>query len=238
MKKFWISALKWLRTAFLAGIFVVVPIGISIWILIWIFNSVDGLLGPLVKHIFGRNIPGVGFGFTIVVIFVVGAIMSNVLGKRLVRWGEHQLGKVPLLNRVYGTLRDIFQSFSGNETRGFMQVVLVEFPSKGMHSIGFITNEAKDKNGKKIINVFIPHAPNPMTGYMQIVGEESITRTNISIEEGLKLVVSVGRICPPNLGEAISSIQPQVDSGATTVVSQPPEVKPTDTTKTDKPDLV
>jgi uncharacterized membrane protein len=206
--KFWKALGRWFRRTFIAGILVVVPIGITVWILIWIFNSIDNMLRPLVFKLFGINVPGIGFGITVILIFVIGAIMSNVIGKRLVQWGEGQLGKIPILRQIYLSLREIFQSFSGQKNPGFLQVVLVEFPTKGMRSIGFITNETVDINGKNIINVFIPHAPNPMTGYMEIVGEESITRTNISIEDGLKMVVSAGRMSPKDLKEAMQHSPP------------------------------
>jgi uncharacterized membrane protein len=194
-----------MRTTFIAGLIVMVPIGLTVWILIWIFNGIEGLLAPLVQLVFGHPIPGVGFGITVVLIFVIGAITTNVIGRRLVRWSESMLGKVPIARHLYVAFREVFRGFSEQNASGFLSVVLVEFPAKGMRTIGFITYEAVDKDGKPILNVFIPTAPNPTSGFLEILREEDIIRTNIAVEDALKMVISGGRMSPKNLGENIGS---------------------------------
>ena len=141
--KIWKDILKKLRTMFIAGVVVVVPVGLTVWILLWIFNGVEGLLEPLVHLVFGRPVPGVGFGITVVLIFVVGAITTNVVGRRMIRWGESALGRIPVINRLYIAIKEVFQSFSNPEKTGFMHVVLVEWPIKGMKTVGFITNNGR-----------------------------------------------------------------------------------------------
>lgn len=197
---------------FIAGVVVVVPIGLTVWILLWIFNGVEGLLAPIVQWIFGKPVTGVGFGFTVILIFVVGAIATNVIGRRIVHWGESVLGKVPVVSRLYVAIREIFQSFSNPEKTGFMDVVLVEWPIKGMRTVGFVTNEETDKNGEKFYNVFIPTAPNPTTGFMEIVRASEIVRTNLTVEEGLKMVVSGGRMTPTSIGDTIIGAESQKPS--------------------------
>lgn len=194
-----------MRTTFIAGLIVMVPIGLTVWILIWIFNGIEGLLAPLVQLVFGHPIPGVGFGITVVLIFVIGAITTNVIGRRLVRWSESMLGKVPIARHLYVAFREVFRGFSEQNASGFLSVVLVEFPAKGMRTIGFITYEAVDKDGKPILNVFIPTAPNPTSGFLEILHEEDIIRTSIAVEDALKMVISGGRMSPKNLGENIGS---------------------------------
>ena len=203
--RFWRWLLSKLRTTFIAGLIVVVPIGLTVWILIWIFNGIEGLLAPLVQLVFGRPIPGVGFGVTVVLIFVIGAITTNVIGRRLVRWSESMLGKVPIARHLYVAFREVFRGFSEENAHGFLSVVLVEFPAKGMRTIGFITYEAVDRDGKPVINVFIPTAPNPTSGFLEILREEDIIRTSIAVEDALKMVISGGRMSPKNLGENIGS---------------------------------
>jgi uncharacterized membrane protein len=119
----------------------------------------------------------------------------------MVRWGETLLSKIPISRTVYESIRQVIQSFSENEKSGFLDVVMVEYPRKGIHTIGFVTNEHIDEKGKKLINVFIPTAPNPMTGFIQIVDESEILRTNITVEEALKMVVSAGRMSPKEVGD-------------------------------------
>jgi uncharacterized membrane protein len=199
----WVSVVKWLQQTFLAGIIVVVPIGITVWILIWIFNSIDNILRPLILRIFGINIPGIGFGVTIILIFIIGAIMSNMIGKTVVRWGENMLGKVPVAKHLYLGIKEVFQGFSDYGSTAFLQVVLVEFPAKGMRTIGFITNEETDADNHKVISVFIPTAPNPTTGFVEILREEDIIRTSIPVEDAVKMVVSGGRMAPKDLKDAM-----------------------------------
>ncbi len=198
----WIT--RKLRTYFIAGILVVVPIGVTIWILVLFFNWIDGFLQPLITQIFGRPILGVGFGITLVLIFLIGFIVSNFVGKRLVRYGESLLARVPLAWQLYNGIKQIMESFSAPGKTGFMQVVLVEFPRKGMRTIGFITNESYDKSGEKLLNIFIPTAPNPTSGFLQIAREEEIIRTNISVEEAIRMVVSAGRVSIKEVGDKLS----------------------------------
>lgn len=200
----WRRLIRKLRTMFIAGLIVVVPIGLTIWIIVWLFNSIDGVLQPIILYFYGQSFTGIGIAITLILILVVGAIATNVLGRRMVRWGESMLGKIPVARRLYTALKDVFQSFSDTGTGGFLQVVLIEFPAKGMKTIGFITNEDVDEEGRKLINVFIPTAPNPTTGFLEIVREEDIIRTDISVDDALKMAVSGGRMSPRNLRENVA----------------------------------
>jgi uncharacterized membrane protein len=185
-----------LRTQFLAGILIVVPIGASILILVWLFSAVDSILQPVVMTIFNRSIPGVGFAATIVLIYLTGVFASNVIGKKLIHYGESFLSKVPVFRQLYLGIKQILESFSTPNKTGFMQVVLVEFPRKGMRAIGFVTNELTDTSGKKLFNILIPTAPNPATGFLQLVSEEDIVWTKISVDDAIKMIVSAGRLVP------------------------------------------
>lgn len=198
----WIA--RELRTHFIAGILVVVPLAVTIWIFVWLFNWIDGFLQPLITQIFGRPIPGIGFGITLVLIYLIGVIVSNFVGRRLVRYGESILAKIPLAWQLYNGVKQILQSFSEPGKTGFMQVVLVEFPRKGMRTIGFITNESYDKSGERLLNIFIPTAPNPTSGFLQIAREEEVIRTNISVEEALRMVVSAGRVSIKDVSDKLS----------------------------------
>jgi uncharacterized membrane protein len=201
------AALRWvgrkLRAYFLAGILVTVPLGLTIWILLWIFNGIDSFLQPIVERIFGHTIPGVGFGVTVVLIFIAGVIVSNVLGRRLLRYFESVLMRLPIARYLYNGIRQIMQAFAAPDKTGFMQVVLVEFPRKGIRTLGFITNETPDESGKKLLNIFIPTSPNPTSGYMQIIEEDQVIRTNLSVDEALRMVVSGGRVSPREVSEKL-----------------------------------
>jgi uncharacterized membrane protein len=197
----WSRFLRKFRDILIAGLVVTVPIGLTIWIFAWLFTQIDQLLRPLVKLVFGREIVGVGFGVIVIVVLIVGAIATNNLGKRIIRWGESLLGKIPITRTIYDGIRQIIQSFSDPGKTGFMQVVMVQYPRKGVYTIGFVTNEHIDEAGKKLVNVFVPNSPNPMTGFLHIFDDVDVIRTSITIEEGLKMVVSAGRMSPKDVGD-------------------------------------
>jgi len=191
-----------LRRQFLAGILISIPLGATIIILVWVFNTVDNLLQPLITYIWGHNIPGIGFGVTVVLIYLIGVIAGNILGKRLIRYGESLIGRVPIFRQLYSTIKHIVDSFSAPEKTSFLQVVLVEFPRKGMRAIGFVTNESTDKSGQKLVNVLIPNSPNPMSGFLQIVKEDEVVRTKVSVDQALQMIVSAGRMTPEGVNDA------------------------------------
>jgi len=178
---------KRLRAQFIAGIVIVVPIGAAILILRWLFLSIDNILQPVAQSLLGYTIPGLGIGITVVIVYLAGVIATNVIGRRLIRYGES------LLASVYTGIRQILQSFTTREG-GFLQVVLVEFPKQGMRAIGFVTSESRLESGDKLLNVFIPTSPNPTSGYLEIVRESDVIRTGISIDDALKMVLSGGKV--------------------------------------------
>jgi len=183
-----------LRGPFLTGVLVIVPIGVIIWVLVWFFQLIDNILQPLVKLVVGHEIIGVGFGIALVIIYFVGVAARNVGGRKLISWGEGLLGKIPIVRQVYGGLKQIVEGFSSSGATGFTEVVFVEFPRKGMRTIGFVTHESCDGSGEKLLNVFIPTAPNPTSGFLEIVKESEVIRTDIKIDDALKMVVSAGKV--------------------------------------------
>jgi len=197
--------MKRMRNHFLAGVFLIVPIGIVILILVWLFVSIDNILEPIVKTIFGRQIPGVGFASTLILIYLTGLAASNFIGKKFIVYGEAILSKVPVIWHIYAGIKQIMESFRGDRNAGFMRVVLVEFPRKGMRTIGFITYESTDDSGRKLLNVFIPTSPNPTSGFLQIVREEEVIRTDIPVDDAMKLVVSAGKVSPKEIEDKLAT---------------------------------
>jgi len=183
---------KKLRAQFIAGLLVVVPLGASVLILIWIFNGIDNILQPIIRAILGRNIPGVGFGITVILIYLAGVVASNIIGRKLISYWESLLARVPVFRQLYSGIKQILDSFSAPRATGFMQVVLVEFPRKGLRAIGFVTNELSTQSGEKLYNVFIPTAPNPTSGFMLVVPADQIIPLEITVEDGMKMVISGG----------------------------------------------
>ena len=185
---------KKLRTHFIAGVLIVVPIGAAILILRWLFFAIDNVLQPLAKLLLGHTIPGLGIGITVVLIYLIGVVATSVIGKRLIGYGESLLARVPLFRYLYTGIKQILESFATPREGGFLQVVLVEFPKRGMRAIGFVTSESYVESGEKLLSVFIPTSPNPTSGYLELVKESDVIRTNISIDDALKVVVSAGKV--------------------------------------------
>ena len=185
---------KKVRTHFIAGVLIIVPIGAAVLILRWLFLYIDGILQPVAKSLFGYTVPGLGFALTVVLIFVTGIVATSVIGKRLVGFVESLLARVPLFRYLYTSIKQIMVSFTTPSETRFLQVALVEFPKKGMRVIGFVTSESRLQSGEKLLTVFIPTSPNPTSGYLEIVRESDVIRTNIAIDDALKMVLSAGKV--------------------------------------------
>ena len=201
-ESFWVWFLGRLRTYFLAGLLVVVPIAASILILVWVFRTIDDILQPFIKNIFGHPIVGLGFGVTIVLVFVVGIIAGNYVGRRLIHFGDSMLKRVPLFRQIYTGATQVMEGLSGTGSiskAAFREVVLVEFPTNRMTHVAFITNEFTASDGRKLFAVYLPSTPVPWSGFSGIVTEDMITRTTISVDEALKMVISGVLIAPHSL---------------------------------------
>lgn len=203
-RAFWGWLGRLLRRQFLAGVLAVVPLSVTIVVLVWIFNTIDNYLEPIIMPILGRSTPGIGFGVMIVVIYLVGVIASNVLGKRLINYAESLVARVPVVRPLYSGVKQLMDSFSAPGKTGFIQTVLVEFPRKGTWTIGLITKESPAQSGETQLSIFVPTSPNPMSGFLQIVGESEVIRTEISIESALRMVVSAGRVSPQEVSDRLS----------------------------------
>jgi uncharacterized membrane protein len=226
-ESFWVWFTGRLRTHFLAGLLVVVPIAASILVLVWVFRTIDDLLQPFIKEIFGHTIVGLGFAITIVLVFVVGIIAGNYVGKRLIQLGDSILKRVPLFRQIYTGATQVMEGLSGTGAitkAAFREVVLVEYPTNRMTHVAFITNEFTAADGRKLFAVYLPSTPVPWSGFSGIVTEDMITRTTISVDEALKMVISGVLIAPHSL--EIANI-----GKFTAATITPPKIEAEDTPK-------
>jgi len=190
-----------LRRHFLAGILVVVPVGAAVAVLAWVFTSIDNILQPIIENIFGKEITGLGFGIAIVLIYIIGIVAENIIGKRAIRFGESLVARVPVFRQIYTGAKQVVEALSGAglNKAAFREVVFVEFPREGMTTLAFITNEIADKSGRKLFTIYIPTAPLPASGYFEIVTEDKLTRTDIPVDEAMKMIISSGMAAPSKL---------------------------------------
>jgi uncharacterized membrane protein len=128
----------------------------------------------------------------------LGVIARIYVGKKLIQLADIVLLRVPLLNKIYGTIKQVNEAFGSGSKSSFKQVVLVEFPRPGQHSVGFVTGDSHPnfKPGENLVSVFIPTTPNPTSGFLVLVPEASLTKLDMSVAEGLKFIVSLGAIAP------------------------------------------
>lgn len=182
-----------LRSAFGRGVALIVPIVITVWVLNGLFNTVDGIISPIFDRVLGQHIPGLGFLTMVVLILVIGFLSRNLIGKALGKIFERIIFSIPLARTIYGTMRDLMQI--GGKGKSFRQVVLIEYPRQGLWTIGFVTNEITIGPSKEeTISVYIPNPPNPTSGMLVLVPRASAKVLDMSVEDGLKLVLSGGMV--------------------------------------------
>ncbi len=174
-----------------AGLLAIVPIAVTFWILKLLFTFFDGIAAPILKRI-GIEIPGLGIILTLVIVFVLGLLVTNVLGKTLFNWGERILAKLPIVNTIYKTIKQITSAFSGSTLKSFQQVIFIQYPRIGLWTMCFVTNESQNETGEEFYHVFVPTTPNPTSGVFIIVPKKDVVHPNISVEDGLKAIISGG----------------------------------------------
>lgn len=189
---------KHIKKTFITGFFVLIPLLVTIYIVYFIISSIDSIISPLIKNIIVNTtrkeiyIPGTGFIVFVIITYLVGVLASNYFGKKLLFYGEAVVNKIPFVKGIYRALKDIFHTFSFESTKAFKEVVLVEMPISKRFFIGFITKRFKTKEGKEFCNVFIPTTPNPTSGFLIVAEENEVILLNITPEEAIKYIVSLG----------------------------------------------
>ncbi|HLF13969.1 MAG TPA: DUF502 domain-containing protein [Bacteroidota bacterium] len=185
-----------LRANFGRGLVLVIPIVITWWILNFLFAAIDGTISPVFDRVLGRHVPGLGFIAMIALILLLGILSKNLIGRYLMAGIEGVIGRLPLARTIYGSMKDMMTSFSpSSKGRSFKDVVLVEYPRKGLATIGFATNRItieKAEPASEMVSVYIPNPPNPTSGLLILVPRESVQVLDMSVEQGLKLVLSGG----------------------------------------------
>ena len=198
---------KKLKRIFLTGLAVVIPAGLTLYILSFIMGIMDNLLRVIPLHyqpdnLFGIHIPGLGAIVTVILIFVCGLVTKSYLGNRLVRFGEHLVGKIPFVRSVYQAIKRIADSLFMDKAQSFKSVVMVEYPRRGVYSIGFITGtpneEIQNIIGQKspCVGVFMPLALTPTTGFFIMVPRDELIELRMTVEEAFTLIISAGIVTP------------------------------------------
>ena len=194
----------------LTGIISIIPVYITYWIIEQIFLIVSIPGKNIISYFTGLfnfsndiNIQFItiteymlGFILTIMFLFFLGLIISNVVGKKIYSYFETLLNSIPIVNKVYSSIKQIISTISIDNKKSFKKVVMIQYPRKGLWTIAMVTGESTNKNKKEFYTLFVPSTPNPTTGYMIIISKEDVVNTNLSVEDATKVILSGGLVTP------------------------------------------
>jgi len=195
-----------LNKYFLTGIVVVGPLGLTVLVVQWIVSVMDrAILGLLPQSIhpitlFGLHIPGLGVLGTMLVVFLVGMLASNFFGRTLVSYWEWVFSHTPGIKGVYNLFKQMTDTLFSKDKTGFRKVVLIEYPRQGIWTMAFLTGNTRGEllrvTGRPTVNVFVPTTPNPTSGFFLLIPAEDVVELQMSVDEALKMIVSVGMVVP------------------------------------------
>ncbi len=209
-----------IRNRLLSGIFVIVPFAVTIVIIFWLFNTLKGFLEPIVNKVLAfllkihlmQQLPEHYIKYAIslatilcllFIIYLIGAVAKFVAGRKLLGLGETLVMRIPLASTIYSATKQVTTALSLPDNKAFKSVVMVEFPRKGMYSLGFLTGSIPDiftpDASKKYCKVFIPTSPNPTTGFFVMLPASDVLLTRMTVEEAFKMIISGGIVSPDTL---------------------------------------
>ena len=204
---FHLGLLARLRAYFLAGVLVTAPVAVTFYI-VWLNVSfVDNRVSQLIparynpENYLPFGIPGLGLVIAIIVLILIGAVTAGYLGRVVVRLSDAILARMPVVRSIYGATKQIFETMLAHKSTAFRQVCLVEYPRRGIWSLGFVTGtavgEIQERTSDQVVNVFLPTTPNPTSGFLLLVPTRDLILLKMSVEDGIKMVISGGIITPP-----------------------------------------
>lgn len=199
-----------LRTLLIGGLLILAPAYLTIYVLLLLFRFMDGIFAPLIDKTLstfleepGIHIPGLGLVLTLSVILFLGWLSTGVVGRRIIASVEAFIGRIPVAKSVYGATKGVLQAVSRDQADAFKRVVLIEYPRRGMYGIGFVTGGparwGQAPHDEELIPVFVPTTPNPTSGYLLLVPQRDLIDCPMTIEEGIKTVISGGILPPPRI---------------------------------------
>ncbi len=200
-----------MRRYLVAGLLVWVPVGVTILIIKFLVDLMDQTLlllpaGIQPQHLLGFRIPGLGIVLTVVVVLVTGMVVTNLFGRQLIRLGERLLARIPVVRSIYSSVKQLTESLFSSGGKSFRKVVLVPYPHPGSWTMGFLTGvgagEVRDRIGREVLNVFVPTTPNPTSGFFLIVPRQDVIELDMSVDDGLKMLLSVGVVQPQGKQQA------------------------------------
>ena len=183
------------RSKLFAGLATLLPLYLTFFVIKFLFVTLEEMSDPLLKR-FNLEIPGLGIILTIVLIYILGFLVTNFLGRKIFNLGEQIVKKVPIVNIIYTTLKQITDTFTKGSTDGFEGAVYIQYPRQGLWTMAFISGESKTKVGVPYYHLFVPTTPNPTSGFFLMIPQADTVATGMSVEDGLKTIISGGLLAP------------------------------------------
>lgn len=196
-----------LRRYLIAGLLVWLPLGVTILVIRLLVGFMDKtlLIIPKAYHpdtLLGLHIPGLGLVLAVAIVLTTGIIVANFFGRRMIALWESMLARIPLVRTIYHSVKQVAETVLNTDGKSFRKVLLIEYPRPGIWTLAFQTGtpvgEIQDKTGKEVMNVFVPTTPNPTSGFFIMVPREDVTELDMSVDDGLKMIVSMGVISTGN----------------------------------------
>lgn len=194
-----------LRKYLIAGLLVWIPLAATVVIIRLLINLLDKtilLIPPDYRPeaVLGFSIPGYGVIVGVFILLVTGMFAANLFGRRFVQFWESLLGRIPLVRTIYSSVKQVLETLLTSEDKSFRKVVMIEYPRKGIWSLGFLTNKgpsvANGSTGRELVSVFVPTTPNPTSGFIMMLPVEDIIELQLTVEEGFKYIISMGVVIP------------------------------------------
>lgn len=194
-----------IKRYFITGLLIWVPLAITVWVLSLIVGTADQVLQllPVTLHprtLFGRDIPGVGVVVTLIVIFLTGLLATNFIGQRLVLWWEKLLDHIPLVNKIYGAVKQVSDTLFSSSSDAFSKALLVRYPHADSWTIAFLTGtpggDAANHLQGDYVSVYVPTTPNPTSGFFLMMHRSNVIELEMDVDEALKYIISMGVVAP------------------------------------------
>ena len=205
-----------LKRQFISGVLVVVPLILTYIVLKFLFEAIDGILKPAVMAAFGYYIPGLGVLTTLLLIILAGLLTRNYIGHRIYRGGDRVLRKMPLIRPIYSSVKQLLEAMTSQSEQSFKEVGLIEYPRRGMYALGFVARRftvSLEGAPKTFCSVFVASTPTPVSGMVVIVPEQDVIRVDMSVEEGVKFLVSGGVAAPDVIRSKTTALRDDAEEG-------------------------
>ena len=209
-----------LKARMISGLLVLLPLVITLFILKWGFAALTVFVLPVLKELpVLKDLPGgvlvfIATVLALLMIYLVGMFTTHLIGRRFISMGERLMLKLPIVKSVYSASKQVMDTFSNSTKAAFTATVLVEFPHPGSLAVGFITGTILNPQGKTLYRVFVATTPNPTSGFLIILPEEGVTFTDISVEDGIKMIVSGGMLAPKQYAVRSGPLPPAIEQAA------------------------